>query len=157
MSTHACPTSTMFFPVHFVMSLCQFSLGLPCSWLCRQDCRGGASGVSEVESAASVEHKYATMGCCCRVQSLFLPLLRCSFWNRIYNYKVYHCSKGNILELSCCKKSCLLWVCSIHVWVIPCQIIRFLAIFSRTPSDSFEIWHACRNCLETNIRQFFFI
>ena len=41
-------------------------------------------------------------------------------------------------------------------WVIPCQIIRFLAIFPRTSSDSFEIWHTCRNCLENNIRQIFF-
>ena len=41
--------------------------------------------------------------------------------------------------------------------VIPCQINRFSAIFPQTPSDSFEIWHTCRNCLETNIRQFFFI
>ena len=40
--------------------------------------------------------------------------------------------------------------------VIPCQIIRFLAIFPRTSSDSFEIWHTCRTCLENNIRQFFF-
>ena len=39
--------------------------------------------------------------------------------------------------------------------VIPCQINRFLAIFPRTSSDSFEIWHTCRNCLETNIRHFF--
>ena len=38
-----------------------------------------------------------------------------------------------------------------HNWVIPCQINRFLTIFPRTPSDSFEIWHTCRNCLETNI------
>ena len=35
-------------------------------------------------------------------------------------------------------------------WVIPCQINRW---FPLTPSDSFEIWHTCRNCLETNIRQ----
>ena len=40
--------------------------------------------------------------------------------------------------------------------VIPCQIIRFLAIFPRTSSDSFEIWHTCRNCLENNILQIFF-
>ena len=46
---------------------------------------------------------------------------------------------------TCCKR------------VIPCQINRFLAIFPRTPSDSFEIWHTCRNCLETNIRRIFFI
>ena len=38
----------------------------------------------------------------------------------------------------------------------PCQIIRFLAIFPRTSSDSFEIWHTCRTCLENNIRQIFF-
>ena len=37
--------------------------------------------------------------------------------------------------------------------VIPCQIIRW---FPRTSSDSFEIWHTCRNCLENNIRQIFF-
>ena len=41
-------------------------------------------------------------------------------------------------------------------WVIPCQIIRFLAIFPRTSSDSFEIWHTYRTCLENNIRQIFF-
>ena len=29
--------------------------------------------------------------------------------------------------------------------------------FPRTPSDSFEIWHTCRNCLESNICQIFFI
>ena len=45
---------------------------------------------------------------------------------------------------------------NVDSWVIPCQNIRFLAIFPRTSSDSFEIWHACRNCLENNIRQFFF-
>ena len=39
------------------------------------------------------------------------------------------------------------------IWVIPCQIIRW---FPRTSSDSFEIWHTCRNCLENNIRQIFF-
>ena len=38
-----------------------------------------------------------------------------------------------------------------HFRVIPCQINRFLANFPWTPSDSFEIWHTCRNCLETNI------
>ena len=40
--------------------------------------------------------------------------------------------------------------------VIPCQINRW---FPLTPSDSFEIWHTCRDCLETNnsnIRQIFF-
>ena len=37
--------------------------------------------------------------------------------------------------------------------VIPCQINRW---FPLTPSDSFEILHTCRNCLETNTRQFFF-
>ena len=37
-------------------------------------------------------------------------------------------------------------------WVIPCQINRG---FPLTLSDSFEIWHTCRNCSETNIRQFF--
>ena len=41
-------------------------------------------------------------------------------------------------------------------YFIPCQIIRFLAIFPRTSSDSFEIWHTCRNCLENNMRKFFF-
>ena len=41
---------------------------------------------------------------------------------------------------------------AIRIWnTIPCQINRFLTIFPRTPSDSFEIWHTCRNCLETNI------
>ena len=44
-----------------------------------------------------------------------------------------------------------------NIRVIPCQINRFLAIFPRTSSDSFEIWHTCRNCLETNIRQIFLI
>ena len=39
-----------------------------------------------------------------------------------------------------------------HKWVIPCQINRW---FPLSPSDSFEIWHTCRNCLETNIRQIF--
>ena len=47
-------------------------------------------------------------------------------------------------------------ILSSYTRVIPCQIIRFLAIFPRTSSDSFEIWHTCRNCLENNIRQFFF-
>ena len=37
--------------------------------------------------------------------------------------------------------------------VIPCQIIRS---FPRTSSDSFEILHTCRNCLENNICQIFF-
>ena len=42
---------------------------------------------------------------------------------------------------------------TIYLWVIPCQINRW---FPLTLSDSFEIWHTCsRNCLETNIRQFF--
>ena len=40
-----------------------------------------------------------------------------------------------------------------HVRVIPCQIIRW---FPRTSSDSFEIRHTCRNCLENNIRPIFF-
>ena len=37
-------------------------------------------------------------------------------------------------------------------WIIPCQINRW---FPLTLSDSFEIWHTCRNCLETNMCQFF--
>ena len=44
----------------------------------------------------------------------FPTLVRCSFSNIEYNYKVYHCSNGNILELSCCQKHCLLWLSSIH-------------------------------------------
>ena len=46
-------------------------------------------------------------------------------------------------------------MCCVSIRVIPCQINRFLAIFPLTSSDSFEIWHTCRNCLETNIRQIF--
>ena len=29
-------------------------------------------------------------------------------------------------------------------WVIPCQFIKFLDVFPRTPSDCFEIWYGCR-------------
>ena len=67
---------------------------------------------------------------------------------------------GKILD-SCGRMSKRLDSCGrmskrLDSWVIPCQIIRFLAIFPRTSSDSFEIWHTCRNCLENNIRQIFF-
>ena len=30
------------------------------------------------------------------------------------------------------------------MWVIPCQMRPFLAIFALTPSDFFYIWHTCR-------------
>ena len=40
-----------------------------------------------------------------------------------------------------------------HIWVIPCQMVLFLAIFALTPSDFFYIWHICRYCLETNTHQ----
>ena len=46
---------------------------------------------------------------------------------------------------------------AICLLVIPRQFHGFSAIFPRTPSHSFEIWHTCRNCLETNIRQFFYL
>ena len=36
------------------------------------------------------------------------------------------------------------------IWVIPYQM---RPCFPLTSSDSFEIWHTCRYCLETNIHQ----
>ena len=76
--------------------------------------------VEGVLSAASVEGgmqmRNSAMGCCCRVQSLFLPWWDVAFGIE-YNYKVSHCSNGNILDLNYCKKHCLLWVSSIHVHI----------------------------------------
>ena len=142
-----------------------------CSWLCRQVSRWGASVVSEVESAASVEHMQMcklAMGCCCRVQSLFLPWWDIAFGIE-YNYKVYHCSNGNILELSCCKKSCLLWVYSIHVHIeemsLPHQVAPLLVCRIRysyclngmnAPNQcTFTIKKKCYHSFSTLYVQFF--
>ena len=86
----------------------------------------------------------SAMGYCCRVQSLFLPWRDVAFGIE-YNYKVSHCSNGNILELSYCKKHCLLWVSSIHVHIEEKGHPHHRRATSSLQSPVFILleWHAC--------------